>query len=46
MKAYFDSITYYPEELFRDRVHFDEKKLSDDFFKELAKSILPEIEVE
>lgn len=42
LKTYLDQITYYPEELFRDRVHFDENKVDGDFFKELAKQLLPD----
>lgn len=45
-KAYLDQIIYYPEELFRDRIHFDGDKVDDDFFKELSKSLVPGLEIE
>ncbi len=38
---YLDQIIYYPEELFKDRVHFDEDKLEADFFEKLVQNILP-----
>lgn len=46
LEEYLDKIVYYPEEMFRDGVHFDEKKVSDSYLRNLAKEILPEIKVE
>lgn len=46
LENYLDQIPYYPEDLFRDRIHFDESILEDDFFNELANTLLPEIKVE
>lgn len=37
---YLDQITFYPEGIFRDRVHFDEDKLEDNFFDDLSRSLL------
>ena len=45
IENYLDQIPYYPEDLFRDRIHFDENKLEDDFFDELASTLLPDIKV-
>ena len=45
IENYLDQISYYPEDLFRDRIHFDENKLEDDFFDELASTLLPDIKV-
>lgn len=46
LEKYLDQIVYYPEEIFRDGIHFDEKKVSEAYLRNLAKEILPEIEVE
>lgn len=46
LKEYLDRIEYFPETLFRDRVHFDGNKVNDDFYKELATSLVPSIKVE
>lgn len=43
---YLDQIVYYPEWMFRDGTHFDEKKLDEVFFQELAQEYLPGIRVE
>ena len=43
---YLDQIVYYPEWMFRDGTHFDEKKLEDNFFQELALTYLPNINTE
>ncbi len=40
LETYFDQIIYYPEALFKDRVHFDEDQLKEVFFDELAKDLL------
>lgn len=46
IREYVGQIVYYPEELFRDRVHFDGEKVGDIFFQDLAKSLVPGIKVE
>lgn len=43
LKSYPDQIIYYPEELFRDGIHFDEKKVDDAFFAELAQRLIPDV---
>lgn len=43
---YLDQIVYYPEWMFRDGTHFDEKKLDDDFFQKLALTYIPNIKTE
>lgn len=45
LEAYLDKIIYYPEELFRDGIHFDEEKVDDVFFQKLAQELVPEIKV-
>lgn len=42
VEEYLDQITYYPETIFRDRVHFDEDQLEESFFDDLAQSLLAE----
>lgn len=42
LKVYLDQIVYYPEELFRDRIHFDGDKVDDDFFWKVAKQLIPD----
>ncbi len=46
LEAYLDKVFYYPEGMFHDGIHFDEKELEDTFFPELAKELVPEINVE
>lgn len=43
LKSYPDQIIYYPEEAFRDGIHFDEKVVNDDFFDQLAKRLIPDV---
>ena len=34
-ESYFNSITYFPIDLFRDGVHFDEEVVTNDFYEEI-----------
>lgn len=43
LQDYPDQIIYYPKELFRDGIHFDEQKLEDGFLEDVVKEILPEV---
>lgn len=43
LKIYLDQIVYYPEEIFRDGIHFDEKIVDDSFFVELAQRLIPDV---
>ncbi len=45
LEEYLDQLVYYPEWMFRDGIHFDEKEVDEDFLREVAKEILPEINV-
>lgn len=45
LEEYLDQIVYYPEWMFRDGIHFDEKEVDEDVLREVAKKILPEINV-
>lgn len=46
LEEYLDQLVYYPEWMFRDGIHFDEKKVDEEVLRGVAKEILPEINVD
>ncbi len=46
LQGYLDQIVYYPEWMFRDGIHFDEKKVNEETLRNVAKTLLPEIKIQ